>query len=302
MSDGYAVNDKRFERLVIGTEKLIKLWTGGIWAEGPVYIADGDYVLWSDIPNDRLMKWSAKDGASVFRQRCGHMNGHTLDRQARVISCEHGNRRVSRMGKDGSIEMVVDRYRGKRLNSPNDVVVKSDGTIWFTDPPYGILSDREGHKSDSELGKNYVFRFDPRSGDLRIVADDFDKPNGLCFSPDEKRIYIADTGASHTKDGPHHIRVFDVAGGDKLTNGKLFADINPGMADGLRVDTEGNVWTSAGDGIQVFTPEAELIGKVLVPEVVANLTFGGPRKDTLFITATTSLYSVRVKSKGAQTP
>ncbi len=302
MPDGYVINDRRFERLIVGTEKLRKLWTGAIWAEGPVYFADGDYVLWSDIPNDRLMKWSAKDGPSVFKQPCGHMNGHTLDRQARMVSCEHGNRRVSRMETDGSIVTVVDRYRGKRLNSPNDVAVKSDGTIWFTDPPYGILSDREGHKSDSELGKNYVFRFDPKSADLRIVADDFDKPNGLCFSPDESRIYIADTGASHTKDGPHHIRVFDVAGGDKLVNGKLFANINPGMADGLRVDTEGNVWTSAGDGIQVFTPQAELVGKVLVPEVVANLTFGGPRKDTLFITATTSLYSVRVNAKGAQTP
>ncbi len=302
MPDGYVVNDKRFAALTVASEKLQKLWTGGIWAEGPVYVAKGDYVLWSDIPNDRLLRWSAKDGASVYKKPCGHMNGHTLDRQGAVISCEHGNRRVSRMAADGSVVTVVDRYKGKRLNSPNDVVVKSDGTIWFTDPPYGILSDHEGHKSESELGKNYVFRFDPKSGDLRIVADDFDKPNGICFSPDEKKVYIADTGASHTKNGPHHIRVFDVVNGEKLANGKLFADINPGMADGLRVDTNGNVWTSAGDGIHVYTPAAELIGKLLVPEVVANLTFGGSRKDTLFITATTSLYSIKVNATGAQTP
>jgi gluconolactonase len=296
------VNDSRFERLIRPAEKLQKLWTGGIWAEGPVYFAEGDYVLWSDIPNDRLMRWSPKDGASVHMKPCGHMNGHTRDRQGRMISCEHGNRRVSRVEKNGQTVTVVDRYKGKRLNSPNDVVVKSDDTIWFTDPPYGILSDREGHKSDSELGKNYVFRFDPRSGDLRIVADDFDKPNGICFSPDEKRVYIADTGASHTPGGPHHIRVFDVVNGEKLSNGRLFADINPGMADGLRVDTAGNVWTSAGDGIHVYSPEGQMLGKALVPEVVANLTFGGPGKDVLYITATSSLYSLRVNARGVQTP
>ncbi len=302
MPEGYTVNDKGFEKLILPSEKLTKLWTGAVWAEGPVYFSEGDHVMWSDIPNDRLMRWTPHDGVKVFMQPCGYMNGHTRDREGRLISCEHGNRRVSCIEKDGKVVTVVDRYRGKRLNSPNDVVVKSDGTIWFTDPPYGILSDREGHKSDSELGKNYVFQFDPRSNDLRIVADDFDKPNGLCFSPDEKRLYIADTGASHTKGGPHHIRVFDVSGGEKLTNGKLFADISPGMADGLRVDTGGNIWTSAGDGVQVFTPKAELIGKVLVPEVVANLTFGGRNKDTLFITATTSLYMVKVNARGAQTP
>ncbi|MSQ08170.1 MAG: SMP-30/gluconolactonase/LRE family protein [Dehalococcoidia bacterium] len=302
MPEGYVVNDKRFEKFIVPGEKLKKLWTGAVWAEGPVYFADGDYVLWSDIPNDRLMRWSAKDGAKVFMKPCGYMNGHTLDREGRLVSCEHGNRRVSRMEKDGSVITLVDRYKGKRLNSPNDAVVKSDGTVWFTDPPYGILSDREGHKSDSELGKNYVFRLDPRSGDLRIVADDFDKPNGLAFSPDEKRLYIADTGASHTKDGPHHIRVFDVANGEKLSGGRMFADINPGFADGLRVDSDGNVWTSAGDGIHVFTPQSELIGKVLVPEPQANLVFGGPKKDTLYITATTSLYTIRVNARGDQKP
>lgn len=302
MPEGYVVSDKRFDKLVRTAEKLQKHWTGAIWAEGPVYFAESDYVLWSDIPNDRLMKWSPKDGASIHMKPCGYMNGHTRDRQGRLISCEHGNRRVSRVEKNGETVTVVDRYRGKRLNSPNDVVVKSDDTIWFTDPPYGILSDREGHKSDSELGKNYVFRFDPKSGDLRIVADDFDKPNGICFSPDEKRAYIADTGGSHTPNGPHHIRVFDVVNGDRLANGTLFADISPGMADGLRVDTEGNVWTSAGDGLHVYSARGEILGKVLVPEPVANLTFGGPEKNVLYITATTSLYSLKVNSRGAQSP
>jgi gluconolactonase len=302
MPEGYVVNDKRFEQFMVPGESLRKLWTGAVWAEGPVYFAEGGYVLWSDIPNDRLMRWSAKDGASVHMKPCGYMNGHTRDLQGRLISCEHGNRRVSRQEKDGKVVTVVDRYRGKRLNSPNDVVVKSDGTVWFTDPPYGILSDREGHKSESELGKNYVFRFDPGSGDLRIVADDFDKPNGICFSPDEKQVYIADTGASHSKEGRHHIRVFDVVDGQKLSGGKVFAAISPGFADGLRVDSQGNVWTSAGDGIQVYSPRAELLGKALVPEVVANLTFGGPGKDTLFITATTSLYAIKVKARGAQRP
>ncbi len=302
MAEGYITHDPRFDRLIVHGERLTKLWSGAVWAEGPVYFSEGDYVLWSDIPNDRLMRWSAADGDSVFMQPCGYMNGHTRDREGRLISCEHGNRRVSRMEKDGTVTTLVDRYRGKRLNSPNDAVVKSDGTVWFTDPPYGILSDKEGHKSESELGKNYVFRFDPANGDLRIVADDFDKPNGICFSPDEKRLYIADTGASHTPSGPHHIRSFDVVGGEKLSGGKVFAEIQPGFADGLRVDTEANVWTSAGDGIQVFSPQADLLGKVLVPEVVANLTFGGLRKDRLFITATTSLYTVRVNAHGAQKP
>ena len=203
---------------------------------------------------------------------------------------------------DGSYTVLVDRYKGKRLNSPNDVVVKSDGTIWFTDPPYGILSDYEGKKTKSAIGANYVYRFDPRTKSLTVVADDFDKPNGIAFSPDEKRLYIADTGRSHDPNGAHHIRVFDVIGGRKLARGRVFAEISPGLADGFRLDTDGNVWTSAGDGVHCFSPRGELLGKILVPEVVSNVCFGGPKRNRLFITATTSLYAAYVCQVGAQRP
>ena len=231
-----------------------------------------------------------------------HTNGHTRDREGRLVSCEHGGRRVSRTEHDGSYTVLVDRYKGKRLNSPNDVVVKSDGTIWFTDPPYGILSDYEGKKTKSAIGANYVYRFDPKTKSLTVVADDFDKPNGIAFSPDEKKLYIADTGGSHDPDGAHHIRVFDVIGGRKLARGRVFAEISPGLADGFRLDTDGNVWTSAGDGVHCFSPRGELLGKILVPEVVSNVCFGGPKRNRLFITATTSLYAAYICQVGAQRP
>ncbi|MBI4220098.1 MAG: SMP-30/gluconolactonase/LRE family protein, partial [Chloroflexi bacterium] len=267
------------------------------------WFSDQHYVIWSDIPNDRILKWSAREGMTVFRKPCGYTNGHTRDRQGRLVSCEHGGRRISRTEPDGKVVTVVDNYKGKRLNSPNDLVVKSDDTIWFTDPPYGILSDREGHKAESELGKNYVFRFDPGKGDLRIAADDFDKPNGIAFSPDEKVLYVADTGRSHRQDGPHHIRSFNVGRDGKLSNSRVFAEVEPGMADGFRVDTQGNVWTSAGDGIHIYNPAGVRLGKIHVPErAVANCTFGGPNRTTLFITATTSLYSIEVSARGAQMP
>ena len=198
--------------------------------------------------------------------------------------------------------MLVDNYRGKKLNSPNDVVVKSDGTIWFTDPPYGILSNHEGYQADSELEACYVFRLDPESGELTIVADDFDKPNGLAFSPDESLLYIADTGASHDPDGPHHIRVFDVVDGKSLANGRLFADVEPGLADGFRLDVNGYVFTSSLDSIQVYAPEGTRLGKIMVPEKIANCTFGGPEKNRLFIAASSSIYSIMLATKGVQHP
>jgi gluconolactonase len=262
-----------------------------------VYVANGDYVLWSDIPNNRIMKWSAAEGATVFRQPAGFANGHYLDREGRLVSCEHGNRCISRTEPDGTVITLVDSYRGKRLNSPNDLVVKSDGTIWFTDPPYGILSDRQGHTAESELGANYVFRFDPMTNDLRIVGDDFDRPNGICFSPDESVIYIADSGE------PKHIRALNVLGGERLVNSRVFAEPRPGTPDGFRVDTDGNLFTSAWDGIQVYSPEGELLGRILVPEErTANCAFGGPNKNRLFITANKSLFSIELNVKGAQTP
>ncbi|MBI4306615.1 MAG: SMP-30/gluconolactonase/LRE family protein [Chloroflexi bacterium] len=299
----YETFEEEFGRLIKPDAELRKLATGFEWAEGPCWFSEGQHVVWSDIPNDRMLKWSAQDGMTVFRQPCNYTNGHTRDREGRLVSCEHGGRRVSRTEPDGRVITVVDNYKGKRLNSPNDVVVKSDDTIWFTDPPYGILSNREGHQAESELGKDYVFRFDPRSGELRIVADDFDKPNGIAFSPDEKVLYVADTGRSHRPDGPHHIRAFDVGRDGKLSNSRVFADVEPGIADGFRTDIQGNVWTSAGDGIHVYSAAGVKLGKIHVPErAVSNCTFGGPNRTTLFITATTSLYSIEVSARGAQMP
>lgn len=295
--EGLEIYDGRFEQMLPQGATLEKHFTGTAWAEGPVYFTEGDYVVWSDIPNDRMMRWSPSDGASVFREPAGYTNGNYRDRQGRLVSCEHGNRRVSRTETDGSVVSLVDRFDGKRLNSPNDLVVKSDGTIWFTDPPYGILSDHEGHKAESELEACYVFRFDPETEELRIVCDELDQPNGICFSPDENILYIADTGK------PLNLCAFDVIYGDRITNKRVFAVVRPGAADGFRVDTDGNVFTSASDGIQVYSPSGELLGKILVPErQTANCVFGGPDKRRLYITASSSLYSIQLNTTGAQTP
>jgi gluconolactonase len=295
--DGFEVYDDRFKEMLPEGARLEKHFTGTQWAEGPVYFSDGDYVVWSDIPNDRMMKWSASEGASVFRQPAGYTNGNYLDRQGRLVSCEHGNRRISRTEPDGTVVTLVDSYEGKKLNSPNDLVVKSDGTIWFTDPPYGILSDHEGHKAESELEACYVFRFDPATEELRIVGDDFDRPNGLCFSPDESVLYVSDTGE------PRNIRAFDVVDGERVANGRVFAEVRPGASDGFRVDTAGNVFTSAWDGVQVYSPDGELLGKILVPEQrTANCVFGGSDKRRLYIASDKSLYSVVLNATGAQTP
>ena len=295
--EGFESYDDRFAAMVPDGAKLERHCIGMEWTEGPVYFAQGDYVLWSDIPNDRVMRWSAAHGCSVYLQPAGYHNGHYLDRQGRLVSCEHGERRISRTEADGTVVTLADRYRGMRLNSPNDLVVKSDGTVWFTDPPYGILTDREGHQSESELGANYVFRLDLDSGDLRIVSDELDRPNGICFSPDESLLYVADTGE------PCDVRVFDVVDGERLANNRLFAVVRPGAADGFRVDTDGNFFTSAWDGIQVYSPEGELLGKILVPEDrTANCVFGGPDKSRLYITADKSLYSIQLNVQGAQTP
>jgi gluconolactonase len=300
--DVAVVLDDRFRRLVISTARLERLAEGCRWAEGPAYFPAGRYLVWSDIPNDRMMRFDETSNAvSVFRTPCGHSNGNTVDRQGRLVTCEHGNRRVTRTEHDGSLTVIASHHQGKRLNSPNDVVVKSDGSIWFTDPAYGIDSDYEGHRAQSETGGCHVYRVDPGSGEVGIVANDFVRPNGIAFSPDEKRLYVADTGATHVKDGPRHIRVFDVGEDGRLTGGEVFATCTSGLFDGFRFDEAGRLWTSAGDGVHCYHPDGTLIGKILVPEAVANVVFGGPKRNRLYICGTTSLYSIMLHVNGAKT-
>jgi gluconolactonase len=296
------VTAPQFSRFVMHNAALERLVTGCRWTEGPVWFGDAGCVLFSDIPNNRILRWSEAEGASVFRSPSGYVNGGTRDREGRLVSCSHGARAVLRTEHDGSVTTLVDRYLGKRLNSPNDVVVKSDGTIWFTDPHYGILTDYEGRIAAQELPCN-VYRFDTRDGSLRVVADTFAGPNGLAFSPDESRLYVAETGVLFDQAAKRHIRVFDVPDdGSALRAERLFHEVSPGCADGFRCDDAGNVWTSAGDGVHCISPEGELLGKIFVPEVVANLTFGGPAGNRLFICATSSLYAIYLNRKGAQRP
>jgi gluconolactonase len=285
--------DDRFAG-IRGDSHLERLWTGGRWLEGPVYSAAGRYVLWSDIPSDRILRWDETSyQVSVFREPAGNSNGHTLDEQGRLVSCEHGNRRVTRTDHDGSVRVLADGYRGGRLNSPNDVVVSPDGAVWFTDPAYGIDSDYEGHKGSIEVGGCHVYRLSP-DGALTVVADDFNRPNGLAFSNDGRTLYITDTEEAT-------IRVFTVDG-EKLRGGELFAECGNGAFDGIRVDSEDRVWGAAADGVHVYHPDATLLGKLLVPETVSNLCFGGPKRNRLFLTATTSLYSLFTTVNGGRQP
>jgi gluconolactonase len=294
--------DPRFRALLKAGAKPERLTTGAVWSEGPVYFSEDDSVLWSDIPNNRLLRWSPKDGMQVWRQPSNFENGHYRDLEGRLLSCEHGGRCISRTESDGQRVTLVDRYRGKRLNSPNDLVVKSDGTVWFTDPPYGILSDREGYKAESELGDCYVFRFDPKNSELAIVTDEVVEPNGLAFSPDETTLYVSDTSGAFDPNGNHHIVAFDVVGGRTVRNGRVFAVISPGLADGFRVDVHGNIFTSSADSVQVYGPDGAHLGKILVPETVGNLTFGGADKSRLFIAASSSLYALDLNTQGIQHP
>jgi len=297
----FEILDRAFLRCVRTSARVEKLFEGCRWAEGPAYFPASRSLVWSDIPNDRMLRWDETTGATgVFRQPAGYSNGNTVDREGRLVSCEHGGRRVSRTEHDGSVITIADRYDRKRLNSPNDLVVKSDGSIWFTDPAYGIDSDYEGNKAESEIGACHVYRVDPANGKCVIVADDFVRPNGIAFSPDEKSLYIADTGASHAADGPRHIRVFEVDEGGKLAKDRVFATCNAGFFDGFRLDTDGRIWASAADGVHCFQPDGTLIGKIKVPERVANLEFGGAKRNHLYITATTSLYALKVPVNGAK--
>jgi gluconolactonase len=302
MLNNYEILDDGFRQLIDPASPLIKLWTGAEFGEGPAYFPAGRYVIWTDIPKDRMLRYDeCSKAVAVFRHPSGFACGNTVDRQGRLVTCEHRNRRVSRTEYDGSVTVLADQYRGKLLNSPNDVVVHSDGAIWFTDPTYGIDDEKWGLRAASEIGRQNVYRVDAASGRIEVAADDFIQPNGLAFSPNERKLYIVDTGRTHVKDGPFHIRVFDVSEAGRLSGGRVFAECNPGAFDGLRIDEKGNVWTSAGAGVNCYRPDGALIGKIKSPEGVANLVFGGPNLDRLYIVATTSLYAIDLHTKGAKT-
>ena len=292
--------DPRFKPYRLHAAAVERLHTGCRWSEGPVWFGDGGYLLWSDIPNNRILKWEASSGqVSTFRQPSGFANGNTRDRQGRLISCEHGGRRVIRTEYDGSITVIADSFDGKRLNSPNDVVVKSDDTVWFSDPPFGILGHYEGHQAEVELPTN-LYRFDPRTGDLAVMCSEIERPNGLAFSPDERRLYVVESGVL-----PRRIRVFDVDALGHLSNDRVFFTADEeGAPDGFRCDVDGNLWagwgTGAGrDGVMVFAPDATPIGRIALPERCANLCFGGPARNRLFMAASQSLYSLYVNTQGA---
>ena len=302
MSD-FEIIDKRFSRFIHFNAGLERIAEGCRWTEGPVWFGDANCLLFSDIPNNRILRWTEGVGVSVYRQPSQFANGGTRDQEGRLISCLHHGRSIVRTEHDGRITTLADSFEGKRLNSPNDVVVKSDGSIWFTDPHYGVIMDYEGERAEEELPCQ-VYRLDPRTGTLAVVSDEFDCPNGLCFSPDESLLYIAETGRLHEDSVKREIRVFDVAdaGRGRLSNGRSFYAPTVGVADGFRCDEEGNVWTSAGDGVHCVTPQGELLGKILLPNIVSNLTFGGRHRSRLFICATSEVYAIHLHRRGAPPP
>lgn len=297
---GFEAIEPEFARCFVGHARLERLWTGCRWAEGPAWFGGGRYLVWSDLPSDRMLRYDDTDGSvSVFRAPSGYANGNTVDREGRLVSCEHLHRRVTRTEHDGRVTVLADRYRGRRLNSPNDVVVKSDGSIWFTDPDYGIIADYEGARAGRQQDGCHVYRIDPASGEVSRVADDFDHPNGLAFSRDERHLFVADSGFTEGPERPRHIRRLRVNDdGRTLGDSTVFAQCPAGFFDGFRVDEEDRVWASSADGVQVYRGDGTPIGRVRVPEMVANLTFGGARRNRLFICGTTSLYAVYLKING----
>jgi gluconolactonase len=302
--------DKRFKGSV-GTGAVERVATGFRWAEGPAYFGGGRYVVFSDIPNNRMMRLLEDDNhLSVFRSPSLNSNGNTVDPQGRLVTCEHSGRRVTRTELNGTITVIADSYNGKKLNSPNDVVVASNGSIWFTDPTYGVRGWYESLHGEIEQDKHNVFRVDGKTGNITVVVDDFVQPNGILFSPDEKKLYVIDTGISEGPGNPSHIRVFDVdIDTGKVSNGKVFAEgFAPGLTDGMRCDVEGNVWCSMGwadpkeDGVRCYSPQGELLGKIHIPETCANLVFGGLLRNRLYICGSTSLYACYVNTQGALKP
>jgi gluconolactonase len=294
--------DPRFKACFADHVRVERLWSGARWAEGPAWFAAGRYLVWSDIPNNRMMRFVEPSGeVSVFREHSNNSNGNTVDNQGRLITCEHLTRRVTRTEINGSISIIAATWNGRRLNSPNDVTVKSDESIWFTDPAYGIDTDYEGDRAEQEIEGCHVYRVDVKSGAVTPVVTDMVRPNGIAFSPDEKYLYVSDTGASHKQDGPRHIRRFRVdPNGTKLSGGEVFAECTAGVFDGFRVDRNGRIWTSTAEGVHCYDSDGALIGKILVPEMVANVTFGGAKRNRLFICGTTSLYSIYVTTNGCR--
>lgn len=299
MTDHYEINDRRFIDLVAPIFPPEPLYTGGLFTEGPVYFAAGRYLLFTDIPNDRILRFDeTNEMVSVFRQDCGHPNGQTVDRQGRLLSCEHRHRRVSRTEHDGTIVTLADRWQGKRLNSPNDVVVASDGGIWFTDPTYGILHDLDGGKADPEIDGCHVYRIDPHTGAVEAKITDMVMPNGLAFSGDGRTLYVVDSGKSHFDDGPAHLRAFTVDESQRVGGGDVVADCPNGIFDGLRLDSADNIWIGGGDGVYCYTAGGDRLGRIRIDRIVGNLTFGGPRRNILYVCATNALFRVRLKTNG----
>ncbi|TCZ64002.1 SMP-30/gluconolactonase/LRE family protein [Roseicella aquatilis] len=292
--------DPSFKRYHLTLSAVERLWTGSRWGEGPVWLGDARCLLWSDIPNNRVLKWEEETGAvSLWRKPSNNANGHTRDRQGRIIACEHAGRRVVRFEYDGSITVIADRYQGKPLNSPNDVVVRSDGSIWFTDPPFGTYAFYEGNKTQAELPHTHVYRVDGQTGEIALVADDIDHPNGLAFSPDESLLYVIESRSE-----PRNILAYDVVGGSRLANRRVFYRCLPGETpDGFRVDVDGNLWCGWGmtaeyDGVHVLNPAGTPIGHIHLPERCANVCFGGRHRNRLFMAAAQSLYALYVNTQG----
>lgn len=299
--EGFDIRDPAFTHYILANAGLEQLATGFRWLEGLVWMGDSDCLLFQDLPRDRTMRWVEDAGVSIYRTPSHYANGQTRDREGRLISCSHRERCLFRTEIDGRITRLVDRHDGRRLNAPNDVAVKSDGSIWFTDPLYGIQSDYEGGRQESEQPPA-LYRFDPESGNIVVAAGDFDGPNGLAFSPDERRLYVAETGDQSTDSPKHYIRAFDVRSDGRLSGGGILHKVWPGYADGLCVDADGNLWSSAADGVHCIDPDGRLLGKVLVPYRVSNLCFGGMLKNRLFIGGSHTLYAIFLNRRGAQWP
>lgn len=300
MSEAIEIYDDRMGAMVRPGASLLLLADGSVHSEGPVYFHEDDSVVWSDAHGNRLLRWSASDGVSILRDVSDYQSGNYRDLEGRLVACSSGKRAIIRREHDGQWKVLVDRYQGKQLNSPNDLVVKRDGTIWFTDPPYGITEPNQGYGGEQEQPGCFVYRFDEATGAIDAVVTDMVRPNGLAFSPDEQLLYVSDTAAFNIPQGPHHIRVYEVVNGVSVSNGRVFAVIEPGEPDGLRVDEQGNIFTSSKDSVQVYAPDGTRLGKILVPETSANLTFGGQKRDRLFITAGKSLYAIELNTCGVQ--